>query len=92
MSKPTLCVSGIRAAKEGEWEKFEEEYNDDDAANLEFHFQNEQNLDRSTVIVGLENHECCSGFEAYYQEGFDIDLTKLPEGITKIRVYKQYHC
>ena len=40
--------------------------------------------------VDIEEHECCTEINEDSCMGFDVDLRKLPEGITHIRFYNSY--
>lgn len=46
--------------------------------------------DESGVSVNLERHECCAEYKADMINGYEIDISKLPENITKIRVYNNW--
>lgn len=47
-------------------------------------FENEH-PDDAGVKVDLKHHECCTEIVESGDYGFEVDLTELPEGVTKIR-------
>ena len=46
--------------------------------------------DDSGVEVGLKGHACCKKYKAEMEEGFEIDIKKLPPDVTVIRFYNSY--
>ena len=42
------------------------------------------------VEVDLEERVCCKKYEADMQDGFEINVEKLPKDITVIRFYNEY--
>jgi len=40
--------------------------------------------------IDLDNHESVEEYQGDMQDGFDIDLTKLPKNVIKIRVYNDW--
>lgn len=46
--------------------------------------------DDAGVKINLEEHACCSKYGEDMTEGFEIDISKLPPNITKIRFYNSW--
>jgi hypothetical protein len=46
--------------------------------------------DPNGITVDLADHECCAPYKAEMQDGFEIDIRKLPKNIRKIRFYNSY--
>jgi hypothetical protein len=44
----------------------------------------------SGIEVELEDHECVSKYNAEMQDGYEIDLKKVPANVQFIRVYNSY--
>jgi len=46
--------------------------------------------DNKGVTVDLEKDECCKEYNGNAEDGFEIDVTKLPKDVTVIRFYNAY--
>lgn len=44
--------------------------------------------DPAGIVVDLYSHPCCSGWVSDYADGVEIDVSKLPPQLTKIRIYE----
>jgi len=70
------------------WEACEEAATDipDDVID----FFDDEEPDEAGITVDLEEHECCKKYEAEGDSGYEIDISKLPKNITKIRFYNSW--
>jgi hypothetical protein len=46
--------------------------------------------DESGVEVKLKGTPCCKEYRAEMRDGYEIDLTKIPKGLTVIRFFNSY--
>ena len=46
--------------------------------------------DPSGIEIGFHKHPCCSEYKSEMRDGFEIDISKLPDNITKIRFVNAY--
>jgi len=46
--------------------------------------------DEAGVEVNIEAHECCTEYNEEMVDGFEIDVTKLPKDVTRIRFWNSY--
>lgn len=53
-------------------------------------FFNDEEPDDAGVEIDLMEHECCSDAGEDMVDGYEIDLTKLPKDVTKIRFTISY--
>lgn len=53
-------------------------------------FFNDKEPDDSGVEIDLDEHESTSKYHTEYSAGIEVDLTKLPKNITKIRFINSY--
>lgn len=53
-------------------------------------FFGDSDPDPQGVEVPLRNTPCCAEYSADMQDGFEIDVRKLPEDVTIIRCYTSY--
>lgn len=53
-------------------------------------FFNGEAPDSSGVRVDLDRHPCVKEYKDDMQEGFEVDLAKLPPHVTKIRFYNSW--
>ncbi len=87
-------VKGFRPPDE-KWKKMKAAWDACEAAGtaipkevLEF-FDHEP-PDSAGVEIELEEEECCAEYRDDCRDGFEIDVTKLPKGLTLIRFYNSY--
>jgi hypothetical protein len=53
-------------------------------------FFNHEEPSESGIKVELDNHECCKEHKAEMEEGYEVDLRKVPANIQFIRFYVSY--
>ena len=84
-----LHVVGFRPPDET-WHRMKAAYDACNSANVPIpkevdDYFGDEEPDPSGVEIKLTNHECCEDYSPEMVEGFEVDLTKLPKGITKLR-------
>ena len=87
-------VEGFRPPDK-KWKKMKAVWDSCRAANINApstvrEFFGHDDPDDSGVRIQLVDHECCSPVLNSYQDGFEIDLSKLPKDINIIRFYNSY--
>lgn len=46
--------------------------------------------DEQGISIDLEDDDCCSKYSAEMQDGFEIDIKKIPANVQFIRFYNSY--
>lgn len=53
-------------------------------------FFEDEEPNESGILVNLADTDCCQEYSADMENGCDIEIAKLPEGVTHIRFYNAY--
>lgn len=91
-----MRVEGIRPGDE-KWRQMKAVYDACEAAGVDTpeevsEFFNHEDPDEKGVVIELgahhgEKHECCARWKENFREGFEIDVSKLPEDVKIVRFY-----
>lgn len=87
-------VKGIKPPDD-KWKRMKAVYDSCDLAGIDVpeevsEYFGWEEPDNKGVVVDLDKHDCCKKYKADMQDGFEIDLTKLPKDITIIRFVNSY--
>jgi len=100
MSSPSLYVIGFRLPDE-KWRKMKAVYDVckqsgvDPPAEVEDFFDDNPPDDRGILVeldgrFGAKGHECCVEYKGDMEDGWEIDLSKVPKDLTHLRFVASY--
>ena len=89
------CIRGFKNSEDPEFLLMKQAYESCKAANVEvpdrvWDYFGREDPHKRGIAVELEHHECCSDYNAEMEDGYEIDISKLPKGVTTIRFYMSY--
>lgn len=90
----STSVTGFKPANE-KWKKMKAIFDACEGANIEppeevWKFFNHQSPDTAGVEIQLEGTVCCKTYKAEMKNGFEIDISVLPEDVKIIRFWNSY--